>query len=175
MGRPPPPDEACELAFKLKSQGHSLPRIRQELKVAGYEVNSNTTVSDWAERGAANEEYIKLVEEHIEEYKGLSRDQQRWLLAKSIDQAMAIVWDTLKLADNNPKIMNVAFTHLRWMLDMRAKITNVWAPPHPRQVQVSGELDLPVPPEELQPALEKTAQRRAQRVEQIRNGVPREA
>jgi hypothetical protein len=88
---------------------------------------------------------------------------------------MAIVWDTLKLADNNPKIMNVAFTHLRWMLDMRAKITNVWAPPHPRQVQVSGELDLPVPPEELQPALEKTAQRRAQRVEQIRNGVPREA
>jgi hypothetical protein len=79
MGRPPPPDEACELAFKLKSQGHSLPRIRQELKVAGYEVNSNTTVSDWAERGAANEEYIKIVEEHIEEYKGLSRDHQRWL------------------------------------------------------------------------------------------------
>jgi hypothetical protein len=179
MGRPPPPDEACELAFKLLSQRQSLPTIRKELNLAGYDVKSNTTVSDWAARGAALEEYTKIVEDRMEEYRGLDRDQERWLLAKSLDQAMAIVWDTIALAekdpDTKPQLLQIAFSNLRWMMDMRAKITNAWAPPHPKQVEVSGDVNLPVPPEELQPALEKTAQLREQQVEQYRNGLHREA
>lgn len=163
MGRPPPPAEACALAHKLRSRGYYLERIRQELIKEGYQPGGTSTVSDWADRGAEAEEYLKFAEgeeARLEEYKTLDRTQARWVLASTLDEMRTILWDHIDLATNPPtkgqrpelpptEMVDMAFKHFKWILEMRAKLTNAWAPPHPTQVTVDGIDAMPRPPQAL--------------------------
>jgi hypothetical protein len=152
MGRPAPPPEACALAHHLRSRGYFLERIRQELIKEGYEPGGTSTVSDWADRGAEAEEYIKFVEEEeirIEEHKALDRTQARWVLASTLDEMRTILWDHIELSEKHPEMVDMAFKHFKWILEMRAKLTNAWAPPHATQVTVAGIDAMPRPPQAL--------------------------
>jgi hypothetical protein len=158
MGRSAPPSKGCALAWRWRSRGATLERTRQELLAEGFDV-SIPTVSDWADRGAEAEEYLKFVEgeeARLEEYKALDRTQARWILASTLDEMRAMLWDQLDLATPQGErakphleVMDLTFKHFKWILEMRAKVTNAWAPPHATQVTVDGIDAMPRPPQAL--------------------------
>jgi hypothetical protein len=171
MGRPPPPAEAIALAWSLKAQRRSLSEIREILKTKGYKCDGLQTVARWAEWGAEAEEYIRVTEDDdgIEEWHGLDRKQQRWVLASGLDQIVSKWFQAIQLANNDPKVLDVASTHLRWAMEFRAKLTNDFAPAHPTQMQVSNQIEAPKPREEVLAAIRATQERKRKIMEQYRD------
>jgi hypothetical protein len=173
MGRPPPPAEAIAIAWSLKAQRRSLSEIQEILQKKGYRCDGLQTVARWAERGAEAEEYIRVTEDDngIEEWYGLDRNQQRWVLASGLDHLISKWWQAIQLANSDPKVLDVASTHLRWAMEFRAKVTNDFAPAHPTQMQVSSQLEAPKPREEVLAAIRATQERQRQTLEEYRNSV----
>jgi hypothetical protein len=167
----PAPADGIALAWELRRERKSLEQVRQGLLAEGFKCDSLDTVSRWCKLGAQAEEYIKVMEDDsIEEWHGLDRTQQRWILASGLDKVISKWWDAIETAGGHPKILDIASTHMKWAFEFRARLTNDWAPPHPNQMQVSGQVETPRPSDEVLEAVAKTMERQQQTVEQYRNG-----
>jgi hypothetical protein len=172
----PPPAEGIALAWELRRQRKNLTEVQQGLLAEGFRCDSLDTVSRWCKLGAQAEEYIKVMEDDsIEEWHGLDRTQQRWILASGLDKVISKWWDAIGTANSDVRVLDTASTHLRWALEFRARLTNDFAPPHPNQMQVSGQVETAAPLPEVLEAVKKTMERQEQTVDELRNGGRREA
>lgn len=168
----PPPPEGIALAWDLRRQNKSLVEVQQGLRAEGHDVVIDT-VSRWCKLGAQAEEYIRIMEDDsIEEWHGLDRAQQRWMLASGLDKLISKWWDAVTLANGDHRVLDTASTHLRWALEFRAKLTNAYAPGHPGQPDPGSES--PRPLDEVLEAIRKTMERQQQTVDDMRNGGSRE-
>lgn len=166
----PPPADGIALAWELRRQNKSLVEVQQGLRAKGYDVVIDT-VSRWCKLGAEAEEYIRVMEDDsIEEWHGLDRTQQRWMLASGLDKVISKWWDAIEVADSSPKVLDVASTHLRWALEFRARLTNAYAPPHPGQPADQGGSEAARPSDELMAAIVKTMERQQETIDELRGG-----
>jgi hypothetical protein len=166
----PPPADGIALAWELRRQNKSLAQVQQGLQAAGFRCDSPDTVSRWCKLGAEAEEYIRVMEnDSIEEWHGLDRAQQRWMLASGLDKVISKWWDAIEVAQSDPRVLDTASTHLRWALEFRARLTNAYAPPHPGQPADQGGAAAR-PSDELMAAIVKTMERQQETIDELRNG-----
>lgn len=167
----PPPADGIALAWELRRENKSLAQVQQGLQARGFQCDSLDTASRWCKLGAQAEEYIRVMEDDsVEEWHGLDRAQQRWVLAAGLDKVISKWWDAISTANSDVRVLDTASTHLRWALEFRAKLTNAYAPGHPTQMQVSGQVEAAAPLPEVLEAVKKTMERQEQTVDELRNG-----